>query len=397
MTKPTSNYVVDTLDASAIVGFFQQFSNIYQQIEQSLLMLEIDPADAEEISALMNSMDDIGHSLQKIEFNELARLTQSLNLLLQSISQAKLPFETVISDIILLAVNDIKSILEKIIDGTEHCVMLGRLPKVCEALELIGKTDFSHREQLIRDTLLLLDPSTEILIHDDNEDNYLADLFNNSAPDSMELASYGVEETNDFIFFRGLSEPLETRAKYWQGRSERMLRLALKMNDLADRPVDPNQLSAAVYIHDAGMALLPASIINATGELTPDQQIQVEQHPEVGYELLRYMKDWGEAAQIVLQHHERMDGKGYPDQLKENEICDGAKILAIADAVDARTHERAHVSLMKRPLLRAAMEISKQADSQFSAYWVDIFRQVFHQVRQQDRKKIDDAESRTFE
>ncbi|MCW8955456.1 MAG: HD domain-containing protein [Gammaproteobacteria bacterium] len=393
MTNPTSSYEVDTLDATALMGFFQHFSNAYQQIEQSLLMLEIDPADAQEISALKSALDEIGHSLEDIDFNELAKLTQSLKQLLNYIGQGKLQFETVISDIILLAVNDIKTVLEKAIDGTEHCVMIERLPKVCQALELIGQTDSSHREQVIRDTLLLLDPSTEIMIQDDSEGNYLADLFNNSAPDRMELAAYGVEETDDFIFFRGLSEPLETRARYWQGRSERMLRLALKMNDTADRPVDPNQLAAAIYMHDAGMALLPLSIINANGELTPDQQIQVEQHPEVAYELLRYMKDWSEAAQIVLQHHERMDGSGYPNQLKENEICDGAKILAIVDVIDARTHERAHATLMKRPLLRAAMEISKQADRYFSAYWVDIFRQVFQRVRQQDRQKSENAKS----
>lgn len=394
MSNPTGSYEVDTLDATALMGFFQHFSNAYQQIEQSLLMLEIDPSDAQEISALMNSLDEIGGSLQDIDFNELAKLTQSLNQLLQYIRQDNLQFETIISDIILLAVNDIKNVLEKIIDGSGHCVLLDRLPKVCEAVELIGRTDASHREQVIRDTLMLLDPSTEILIQDDSETNNLANMFNNTAPDSMELASYGVEVTDDFIFFRGLSEPLETRAKYWQGRCERMLRLALKMNDLADRPVDPGQLAAAVFMHDAGMALLPVSIINAAGELTPDQQLQVEQHPEVAYELLRYMKDWGDAAQIVLQHHERVDGSGYPSHLKENEICDGAKILAIADAIDARTHERVHVTLLKRPLLRAAMEISKQADSQFSAYWVDIFRQVFQQVRQQGRKNIDDIENR---
>lgn len=391
MSNPTSSYEVDTLDAAALMGFFQHFSKAYQQIEQSLLMLEIDPDDAQEIRALKSSLDEIGQSLQEIDFNELAKLTQSLNQLLDSIAQGKIQFETVISDIILLAVNDIKTVLEKIIDGIEHCVLLERLPKVCQDLELIGKTDPSHREQVIRDTLMLLDPSTEILVQDDSEGNYLADLFNNSAPDSMELASYGVEETDDFIFFKGLSEPLEKRARYWEGRCERMLRLALKMNDLADRPVDPNQLAAAIYMHDAGMALLPNDIINAEGELTPDQQVLVEQHPEIAYELLRYMKDWSEAAQIVLQHHERMDGSGYPNQLKENEICDGAKILAIADAIDARTHERVHVTLMKRPLLRAAMEVSKEADRHFSAFWVDIFREVFKKARLQDRNKIENT------
>jgi HD-GYP domain-containing protein (c-di-GMP phosphodiesterase class II) len=170
-----------------------------------------------------------------------------------------------------------------------------------------------------------------------------------------------------------------------------MLRLALKMNDMADRPVDPTQLAAAIYMHDAGMALIPLSVINSKDSLTEQDREKMEQHPQIGYELLRYMKDWSEASLMVLQHHERMDGSGYPQGLKENEICDGAKIIAIADAMDARTHERAHATLMKRPLLRAAMEISKKADTQFSSYWVDIFSTVFHEMRQQENSHVDEA------
>ena len=97
------------------------------------------------------------------------------------------------------------------------------------------------------------------------------------------------------------------------------------------------------------------------------------------------MKQWRQAAEMVLQHHERMDGTGYPYGLKESEICEGAKILAIVDAIDARTHERAHMTLLKRPLLRAAMEIGKHSEKQFSSYWADIFKSVFQKMRKQER------------
>jgi len=209
----------------------------------------------------------------------------------------------------------------------------------------------------------------------------LINLFQNNGPDEEELAAYGVEENEDFIFFRGLAEPLETRANYWRGRSQRMLRLALKMNDEAGRPVDPTQLAAAVYMHDVGMALLPLEVINSSTSLSKEELDLVKKHPIISFELLRYMKQWSEAAGIVLQHHEKMDGSGYPYGLKENDICEGAKIIAIVDAIDARTHERVHSMLLKRPLLRAAMEIGKNSDNQFSAYWSNIFKKVFQQMR----------------
>ncbi|WP_394392914.1 HD-GYP domain-containing protein [Shewanella woodyi] len=84
----------------------------------------------------------------------------------------------------------------------------------------------------------------------------------------------------------------------------------------------------------------------------------------------------GEAAQIVLQHHEQVDGAGYPNHLTGDKICDGAKIIAIADTFDARSHERAHHTLLKRPLVRTMNEINNFSGTQFDPYWVEIFNQV---------------------
>ncbi|MCW9014084.1 MAG: HD domain-containing protein [Gammaproteobacteria bacterium] len=383
MSKQNMAYKVDTVGVGALSEFFDQYSSAYRKIEQSLLLLEIEPDDEQLIGDLIQAVQQIQRALQNIGFDELLALTESLGEMLQTIQHKELDFQTVLSDIILLAVNDIRTILEKIIDGDTRCVLLQRMPRVCEAIVNIKNADQLYQDSVIKDTLLLLDPSTEIIESTITEQASLVNLFEEAGPDEEELVAYGVEENEDFIFFRGLSEPLESRAHYWRGRSQRMLRLALKMNEHAGRPVDPNQLAAAVYMHDAGMALLPMDIINADGSLRDEDIEQIKQHPLIGYELLRYMKQWREAANIVLQHHERVDGTGYPYQLKNDEICEGAKILAIVDAIDARTHERAHSTLLKRPLLRAAMEIGKHSDTQFSAYWVDIFKKVFQQMRKQ--------------
>ena len=136
-------------------------------------------------------------------------------------------------------------------------------------------------------------------------------------------------------------------------------------------------------MHDVGMALLPLDVINSNDKLPENELKLIKDHPKTGFELLRFMKQWASAAEIVLQHHERVDGTGYPYGLQESEICEGAKIIAIVDAIDARTHERAHATMLKRPLLRAAMEIGKNSDKQFSLYWADIFKDVFQQMRKQ--------------
>ena len=381
MSKLNANYQATEIGASALAGFFASYSSSQQQIEQALLLLELSPDDDTQLNELQQGIKVIEQALPDVGLDRVQSLTQSLNILLQSVRDKKVEFETVLSDMILLAVDDIKTLIEKMIDGEKRCVLMDRLPRICEAIEAVAKSDDLSRSSVIRDALLLLDPSMEIIETAISNNDSLINLFSKDMPDEEELAAYGVEESDDFIFFRALSEPLEGRANYWRGRVHRMLRLALKMNDKAGRPVDPNQLAAAVYMHDAGMALLPLELINSNTALTGEQRDQIKQHTVIGYELMRYMKNWTDAALMVLQHHEQVDGNGYPYGLTEKEICEGAKIISIVDMVDARSHERAHATLLKRPLLRAAIELGKHSGVQFSEKWVNIFKDVFQEMR----------------
>ncbi len=369
------------IEASALSRFFSSFSQSQQKIEESLMMLELAAEDAV-INDLQQAIQDIEQALSALGLDKLTLLTSSVNTIVVAVKNHQIEFETLLSDLILLVINDIQTIIERMIDNEKRCVIVDRLPKICSSIERIQRVDKSDRQGAIKDALLLLDPTMEIIESRVSHNDTLQNLFSQNDPDTEELISFGVEESEDFIFFKTLSRPLEERARYWKGRSARMLRLALQMNDHAGRPVDPEQLAAAVYMHDAGMALLPLEVINSREALSEDELSQVKQHPVISYELMRYMKSWREAAAIVLQHHEQVNGHGYPHGLKENEICEGAKILAIVDAVDARTHERAHAMLLKRPLLRAAIELGKYSGTQFSEKWVNVFKEIFQEVRQ---------------
>ena len=381
MSKNNSVHQLEAIGASALAGFFANFISSQQQIEQSLLMLEMSPQDDDLIVELQQGINLIQQSLKGVGLEKIEPLTISLQGLLQQIKLKNLIFETLLSDLILLAIDDIKIVMEKMIDAEDRCVIVARMTRICESIDSISTVDELSRNTVIKDALLLLDPSMEIIETNISDNDSLINLFSKEIPGIEELAAYGVEESDDFIFFRALATPLETRANYWSGRVHRMLRLALKMNDSAGRPVNPNQLAAAIYMHDAGMALLPLEIINCESKLTEDQLSQMQQHPIVGYELMRHMKTWREASFIVLQHHEQVGGGGYPYGLSDNDICDGAKILAIVDAVDARTHERAHATLLKRPLLRAAIELGQNEGTQFSEKWVTVFKNVFQELR----------------
>lgn len=379
----TADTQLVNLDAGSLADFFGLISEAHNQMEQSLLLLQIDREDGQSLAELAMAVDNIHNALADHALGELRELTASLLQLIYCMRQKQMVFSTTVGDVILLATQDIRTLLEKSLEGDATSALLGRLPRICVAIKSVAQVDPMMQESMLRDILLLLDANTELLESTANASETLNNLFSSAAPNDEELDAFGVEINEDFAFFRSLGEPLETRSHYWQGRSQRMLRLALKMNDQAGRPVDPNQLAAAVYVHDVGMALLPLEVINNASPLSETDLQQIREHPKFGFELLRYMKQWREAAYIVLQHHERMDGSGYPYGLKENEICEGAKILAIVDAVDARTHERTHASTQQQAMLRAAMEIGKHSETQFSTYWVNIFKALFQQMRKQ--------------
>ncbi|MBC7106866.1 MAG: HD domain-containing protein, partial [Firmicutes bacterium] len=91
----------------------------------------------------------------------------------------------------------------------------------------------------------------------------------------------------------------------------------------------------AGHLHDIGKAVIPAAILNKPGPLSPPEMALVKLHPVTAYEVLRDIDFGGPVAAIVRQHHQRLNGSGYPEGLEGPRILQGARILAVADVVDA--------------------------------------------------------------
>ena len=106
-------------------------------------------------------------------------------------------------------------------------------------------------------------------------------------------------------------------------------------------------------IHDNGKISIPAEILSKPTKLTNNEFNLIKEHPKSGYEMLKDVESPWPLAQIVYQHHERMDGSGYPRNLKGDEILMEARILAVADVVEAMASHRPY-----RPTLgiKAALE-----------------------------------------
>ncbi|MBS3742391.1 MAG: PAS domain S-box protein, partial [Candidatus Cloacimonetes bacterium] len=138
-----------------------------------------------------------------------------------------------------------------------------------------------------------------------------------------------------------ISDILEVRDAYTAGHQRRVAQLAKEIADDMDIAEEKEKgLEVASSIHDLGKIIIPAQILSKPTELTDLEFSYIKQHPVVGYEILKGIEFPWSIADIVHQHHERLDGSGYPQGLEENEIMKEAKILAVADVVEAMSSQR---------------------------------------------------------
>lgn len=136
-----------------------------------------------------------------------------------------------------------------------------------------------------------------------------------------------------------------------------------------------DRLFTAGKLHDIGKIKVPREILLKAGPLTYEEYEVVKKHAETSYQIIKSLEEYGYLAEDVLYHHERFDGKGYPEGLKGDEIPLHSRILNIADAYEAMTHERTYSR--KKSLEEAAEELRAHSGTQFDPQIVDIFiRQV---------------------
>lgn len=138
-----------------------------------------------------------------------------------------------------------------------------------------------------------------------------------------------------------LENIIETRDPYTAGHQKRVAKLAVAISQKLKFDKERiNAISTAALIHDVGKIGIPASILSKPTTLTDLEFSMIKTHSQTGYNLLKKIDFGYPVAGIILQHHERLDGSGYPKGLKNDEILIEAKILAVADVVEAMMSHR---------------------------------------------------------
>ena len=138
-----------------------------------------------------------------------------------------------------------------------------------------------------------------------------------------------------------LVEALEARDPYTCGHSGRVADMALELASRIElMGAELETVHMAAHLHDIGKIGVPDQILRKPCGLLPHEWAAIQRHPVIGYNILSKSRQLEQIALIVLYHHERWDGKGYPSGLKGEAIPLGSRVIALCDAVDAMTSDR---------------------------------------------------------
>lgn len=169
-----------------------------------------------------------------------------------------------------------------------------------------------------------------------------------------------------------LVEALSAKDPYTRGHSERVSMYSLLLSEklgLLDEEIDGVYIAS--YLHDVGKIGIPEDILNKPGKLTGSEYEQIKTHAQISSQIVSQIPNLSHIAYMIKHHHERYDGKGYPDGLDGTEIPLGSRILAIADAFDAMTSTRSY--RVPHSLQDALFEVKRCSGSQFDPELSDIF------------------------
>ncbi|MBN2898977.1 MAG: HD domain-containing protein [Clostridia bacterium] len=173
-----------------------------------------------------------------------------------------------------------------------------------------------------------------------------------------------------------LSSAIEANDAYTKGHCDRVKDYALKLGEKCGLCSSELQtLEYAAILHDVGKVGIPSDVLNKASRLTEEEWEIVKQHPLVGAQILKDIPYLEAVCTIIEQHHERIDGQGYPYGLKEHEINKFAQILCIADAYDAMTSKRPYKDC-PMTIEEAIAELRASAGKQFSQAKVEFFIEI---------------------
>ena len=176
-----------------------------------------------------------------------------------------------------------------------------------------------------------------------------------------------------------LANSIEAKDQYTRGHCQRVMEISCEIaKKMGYKDDEIEDLRFAAILHDIGKIGVSASIINKQGKLTDAEFGEIKKHPLIAYNILKEVEFISNGLRAILEHHERYDGKGYPQGIKANQISKFGRILCIADAFDAMTSDRPYRKAME--MEEALTEIERCSGKQFDPEITKVFIEIINNI-----------------
>lgn len=203
---------------------------------------------------------------------------------------------------------------------------------------------------------------------------------------SVAVSNARMEERQQSTFVRtmeSLATALEARDEYTQGHSQRVCEVSLMLGEKMGFSQEAmEELRIGTVLHDIGKIGVPDSILNKRARLTDEEFVVMKQHPVIGFEICKPLMLSEGVLMIIRNHHEKLDGSGYPDGLKGGELPLSLRIVCLADAFDAMSSTRPYRGVMS--LSSVLSEISRGAGTQFDPVVVEALKELLTHDRMRE-------------
>lgn len=213
----------------------------------------------------------------------------------------------------------------------------------------------------------------------DGDDRTMLEVCASQIAASLENARlYRQIKEQNLQTIRALVAAIDARDPYTRGHSEQVMRYSVGLAQaLGFSPEQVERIKYGALLHDIGKIGIRDDVLLKPGRLTDDEFALMACHPQIGAEILRHIKSLGDVIPTIQHHHERLDGAGYPEGKVGGEISDGARIVAIADAFDAMTSDRAYRKAMSRE--EAFQILLKGSNIHWDGRFVTAFMEMMRQ------------------
>jgi putative nucleotidyltransferase with HDIG domain len=306
--------------------------------------------------------------------------------------------DLVLTDIVMQDGNGI-ALLERIHQDQPHLpvVMVSAIHDISVAIDSMRRGAYDYllkpfeREHLVATVQRALDHRHAL----QESHNYQQNLEQvvRARTEMLRQAMEDLEHSYD-VTLEALGDALDLKDSETEGHSKRVTAYTIALaRAMGIPPAEIKIIARGAFLHDIGKMAIPDEILRKPGKLTAEEEEVMRDHCTRGYYILRKIPFLSEAAAIVYTHQEHYDGNGYPSRLRGNEIPIGARIFAVADAMDAITSDRPYRKARSFDVARE--EVLRCSGTQFDPAVVEVFLKIPNELWHELRHEIN-GESHRF-